>query len=139
MLTRRLRLPYTAGLVAAGIGIAFLPFSLTVDLTRDLIFTGLLPPLIFEAAFQLDWKQLRKDLPVITLLATVGVLLSAAITAAGVRYLQNWDWTSAVAFGVLIAATDPSLRGRHIQGSARARTPAGAHRVRESADEVLPP
>jgi len=107
MLTRRLRLPYTAGLVAAGIGIAFLPFSLTVDLTRDLIFTGLLPPLIFEAAFQLDWKQLRKDLPVITLLATVGVLLSAAITAAGVRYLQNWDWTSAIAFGVLIAATDP--------------------------------
>jgi len=107
MLTRRLRLPYTAGLVAAGIGIAFLPFSLTVDLTRDLIFTGLLPPLIFEAAFQLDWNQLRRDLPVITLLATVGVLLSAAITAAGVRYLQNWDWTSAIAFGVLIAATDP--------------------------------
>ncbi len=107
MLTRRLRLPYTAGLVAAGIGIAFLPYSLTVNLTRDLIFTGLLPPLIFEAAFQLDWKQLRRDLPVITMLATVGVMLSATITAAGVRYLQHWDWTSAVAFGVLIAATDP--------------------------------
>ena len=74
MLTRRLRLPYTAGLVAAGIGLALLPFSPTVSLTRDLIFTGLLPPLIFEAAFQLDWQQLRRDLPVVLVLASAGVL-----------------------------------------------------------------
>ena len=46
MLTRRLRLPYSVGLVAAGILLAVLPFALQVNLTKDLIFTGLLPPLL---------------------------------------------------------------------------------------------
>src|SRR5262249_44016152 len=107
MLTRKLRLPYTTGLVAAGIGLALLPFAPSVNLTRDLIFLVLLPPLIFEASFQLDWQQLRRDLPVILTLAGVGVILSAGVTTLGMRYLGQWDWMSACVFGVLIAATDP--------------------------------
>lgn len=107
ILTRRLRLPYSVGLVAAGMAIALLPFAPKVNLTRDVIFTGLLPPLIFEAAFALRWSELRKDLAVITTLATVGVVLSAAITTAGMHFLANWEWISALLFGALIAATDP--------------------------------
>jgi CPA1 family monovalent cation:H+ antiporter len=107
MLTRRLHLPYSAGLVAAGMVLAVLPFSPTLRLTKELLFTALLPPLIFEAAFHLDWQQLRRDLAVVVVLATVGVALSAAITAAGMYYLAHWDWLSCSVFGILIAATDP--------------------------------
>jgi CPA1 family monovalent cation:H+ antiporter len=66
-----------------------------------------LPPLVFEAAFQLPWKPLRRDLPVILLLATLGVILAAALTAAGMHYIAGWTWMAALVFGVLIAATDP--------------------------------
>ena len=52
MLTRRLHLPYSVGLVIAGTALAFLPFSQQVQLTKELLFTVLLPPLIFEAAFR---------------------------------------------------------------------------------------
>jgi CPA1 family monovalent cation:H+ antiporter len=45
MLTRRLRLPYSVGLVAAGNLLAVLPFAPKISLTKDLIFTALLPPL----------------------------------------------------------------------------------------------
>ena len=83
MLTRRLRLPYSAGLVATGMGLALLPFSPGVGLTKELLFTALLPPLIFEAAFHLPWKPLRRDLSLILVLATAGVLLSASVTAVG--------------------------------------------------------
>jgi CPA1 family monovalent cation:H+ antiporter len=107
MLTRRLRLPYSAGLVAAGMLLAVLPFAPTVQLTKELLFKALLPPLIFEAAFHLDWKQLRRDMPVVLVLASVGVAFSAAITAAGMYYLAHWDWLSCAVFGILIAATDP--------------------------------
>jgi CPA1 family monovalent cation:H+ antiporter len=107
VLANRLRVPYSVGLVLAGIGLAFVPFSADVPLTKDLIFTTLLPPLVFEAAFQLQWKPLRRDLPVILLLATLGVLLAAALTAAGMHYLAGWTWMAAFVFGVLIAATDP--------------------------------
>src|SRR5437899_9356733 len=107
MMTRRLRLPYSLGLVAAGIVLAFLPFSPHVELTKDLLFTVLLPPLIFEAALYLKWSGLRKDLPVVLVLATLGVVLSAGVTAVGMHYLANWQWLGALVFGVLIAATDP--------------------------------
>ena len=107
MLTRRLRLPYSVGLVAAGIFLALLPFAPKVSLTKDLIFTALLPPLLFEAAFNIHWDQLRRDFSVIVVLATLGVALSACVTALGMRYLAHWEWLGALVFGVLISATDP--------------------------------
>lgn len=62
---------------------------------------------MFEAALCISWKEFKKDLPVVALLATAGVVLAAAVTAAGMHYALDWDWGSAVVFGVLIAATDP--------------------------------
>ena len=107
MLTRRLRLPYTVGLVLAGMGLYFLHIYIKWHLSRDLIFSVFLPPLVFEAALFIGWREFKKDLPVVGLLATVGVLLAAAVTSTGMHFALNWDWTSSIVFGVLIAATDP--------------------------------
>ena len=107
MLARRLRVPYSIGLVVAGFGLVLLPHVPQIQLTKELIFTAFLPPLIFEAAFHLEWKELKKDLPVILTFASLGVLLSATVTAFGMRYLARWEWIGAVVFGVLISATDP--------------------------------
>jgi CPA1 family monovalent cation:H+ antiporter len=107
IVTRRLRLPYSVGLVTAGIVTALLPFWPAAGLTKELLFSVLLPPLIFDAAFSLEWKRLRKDLPVVLALATAGVVLSAGITAGGMHFLAGWQWQAALVFGVLIAATDP--------------------------------
>jgi CPA1 family monovalent cation:H+ antiporter len=107
MLARRLHLPYSVGLVIAGITLSLLPGLPQLQFSRQLIFIVLLPPLIFEAALYIRWQDLRKDLPVILAMATVGVLLSACVTTLGLHYLVNWELPSAVVFSVLIAATDP--------------------------------
>ena len=107
MVTRRLRLPYSVGLVAAGFALTLLPMGPRINFTKDLIFDLLLPPLLFEAAFYLRWTQLRREFPVVLTLASVGVLLSGGVTAAGMHYVAGWSWTSALVFGSLIAATDP--------------------------------
>ena len=107
MLTRRLKLPYSVGLVAAGMGLALLPVSPQIRFTKVLIFDALLPPLLFEAALYLRWVQLRRELPVILTLATAGVVISGAATAAGMHYLADWSWGDALVFGSLMAATDP--------------------------------
>lgn len=107
MLAQRLRVPYTVGLVLAGIALAFLPFATNLQLTKELVFSVFLPPLIFEAAFYIEWPKLWKDFPLVLTLAIVGVLLSAGATAIGMHYLAHWEWIGAVVFGVLIAATDP--------------------------------
>ena len=107
MLARRFHFPYTVGLLFAGIGLTFLPFTPGIQLTKELIFSALLPPLIFEAAIALKWGELRKVLPVVLVLASVGLILSALVTAAGMYWILGWPLISAAIFGVLIAATDP--------------------------------
>src|ERR1700689_1109387 len=107
MLTRRLHLPYTVGLVLAGMALYFSHLPIKWHLTKDLIFSVFLPPLVFEAALFIHWRDFKKELPVVTLLATAGGVLAAAGTAVGMHYALAWDWDSTIVFGVLIAATDP--------------------------------
>jgi CPA1 family monovalent cation:H+ antiporter len=107
MLTRRWGLPYSVGLVAAGVMIAFVPNAPSLPLSRDLIFNIFLPPLIFEGALLLEWKRFRRELPVTLLLSFAGVALAAAVVAGGMHWLIGWSWIGAALFGVLIAATDP--------------------------------
>jgi CPA1 family monovalent cation:H+ antiporter len=107
ILTRRLRVPYSVGLVLTGIILSLFPFFAKVPLSKELVFYVFLPPLVFEAALQIPWKELRRELPVILLLVTVGLCLSWGVTALGMRYLAGWEWISALLFGALIAATDP--------------------------------
>src|SRR5271163_2609470 len=92
MLTRRLRMPYTVGLVLAGMGLYFAHIYIKWHLSKELIFSVFLPPLVFEAALFIDWNDFKKDLPVVGLLATLGVVLAAAVTAMGMFYGLDWDW-----------------------------------------------
>jgi CPA1 family monovalent cation:H+ antiporter len=107
IISRRLKVSYSVGLVVAGIVIAVLPSGVELPLTRDLIFNIFLPPLVFEAAMQLRWKPFWRDLPATAVLAFPGVLLAAVVVAAGMHYAIGWEWMGAALFGVLIAATDP--------------------------------
>ena len=105
--TRRIGLPYSAGLVAAGLVIAIIPDTPQIPLSKNLIFGIFLPPLVFEAALQLDWRLFRRELPITLLLSFVGVALAAAVVAVGMHLFLQWSWIGAGLFGILIAATDP--------------------------------
>src|SRR6476659_10028894 len=107
MLTRRLGFPYIVGLVVAGFLIALMPSSPQLPLSRELIFNVLLPPLVFEAALQLDWKRFRGELPLTLTLAFAVVGIAALVVAVGMHAIIGWSWIGAALFGVLIAATDP--------------------------------
>lgn len=104
---RRLRLPYTVGLVVAGMSLALSRIDLGISLTHDIIFDVILPPLLFEAALNLHWNEIRRDAVPILLLSIGGVAISAAVTFLGMRAALGWPSAPALAFAVLIAATDP--------------------------------
>ena len=89
MAARKLRVPYTVGLVAAGAVLALTRYVPDLPLTRELIFTAFLPPLVFEAAFYIQWPELRRDLAPVLVLATAGVVLAATLTTLGMRYLAG--------------------------------------------------
>jgi CPA1 family monovalent cation:H+ antiporter len=104
---RRLHLPYAAGLVAAGMALPLAGPAWHVRMAPDVIYNVLLPPLIFEAALQLDLRRFARDLGLTLTLALPGMALTAAIVAAGMMSLLGWTLAAASLFGTLIAATDP--------------------------------
>ena len=77
MTARRWKVPYAVGLVLAGIALGAVTDLPQVPLTEPLILFVLLPPLIFDAAISTAWFELRRDLGLVLLLATVGVLVTA--------------------------------------------------------------
>ena len=124
LIARRLHLPYTVGLVLTGIGLSLAHAGQGAALTPHLISEAFLPPLLFEAALTLRWRELRRDGLPIAVLSTVGVAVSALLAASGMAYLAHWPWTAALLFGVLIAATDPvsviaTFKENKIQGRVR--------------------
>ena len=52
-------------------------------LTHDFIFDVILPPLLFEAALSIHWRELRRDMLPVVVLSTLGVVISAVVVAAG--------------------------------------------------------
>ncbi len=114
LVARRLRIPYTVGLVLAGLGLGAVHPDYGIHLTKDLLYSVFLPGLLFEAAYHLDFSVFRKSWRAILALAVPGVV--AAITVDGVHPRRDLvrdvlehrlAWPTALVFAALIAATDP--------------------------------
>lgn len=103
---RRLRVPYTVGLVLIGL-LLTLYGGYEVVISPNLILALLVPPLIFEAAFHLRFNELRYNLATILALAIPGVLLTTIIVAAIVSWGTGLAITVTLVFGALVSATDP--------------------------------
>lgn len=116
---RRLRIPYTVSLVLVGLVLGALQLIQAPLLTRDILFMVFLPGLIFEAAFNLNFENLRRDWLAVLGLALPGVIVSIALTAALLvyaseafhrvlgTYFPEVGWPLALVFGAAVAATDP--------------------------------
>jgi CPA1 family monovalent cation:H+ antiporter len=104
---RKLRLPFTIGLVFSGIGMAFMKPDCGTHLTHELLFDMILPPLLFEAALSLSWRELITDAAPLFALAGVGTFVSASFVAFAMISFLDWPVPSALVFSALITATDP--------------------------------
>jgi len=105
---RRIRLPYTVSLVLVGLFLSVQRFiAIEVELTPELILAIFVPPLIFEAAFHLDFRLLRENLIPILVLAVPGVIAATLLISGVVSLGTGLAFSTATVFGALIAATDP--------------------------------
>jgi len=100
------KVPYTLMLVITGMGLALLNIRFFTP-SPELILWIFLPPLLFEASWNLNWKDLRRDLIPISLYVTIGVV----ITILGIAFpLAQWSGVSipvALLIGACLSATDP--------------------------------
>lgn len=107
LLTRHLKQPYTIALVFVGLAIAFLKVFPEIKLTQKAVFTFILPPLLFQGAMHMPFKDLKKNWESILLLAIPGVVLSTFCIGYIMHLALGWDLFVAMLFGALITPTDP--------------------------------
>jgi monovalent cation:H+ antiporter, CPA1 family len=100
------KIPYTLLLVIVGLGLAYVNVRL-VNLSPELILEIFLPPLLFEAAWNVPWKSLKEYWIPCALFAVVGVLISILGVAYPLHLLQNLPFAIALVLGAALAATDP--------------------------------
>lgn len=100
------QIPYTLLLVIVGLGLAFVDVRL-VDLSPELILSIFLPPLLFEAAWNLKWSELKRELLPICLYAVFGVLIAIVGIALGLNQLAGVSLSTALLIGASLSATDP--------------------------------
>lgn len=107
VVARLVRIPYTVGLVIAGLIIGLVPHHVTLTLTPDLITFVFLPALLFAGAWNMPLDELRRNWVPIALLATVGVVIGIVVADALLVLGAGLSVRTALVFGAIVAATDP--------------------------------
>ncbi|MEO7976044.1 Na+/H+ antiporter [Flavobacterium sp.] len=87
MLANKIKVAYPILLVLAGLVISFIPGVPIINIQPELIFFIFLPPLLYEAAWTVSWKEMWKWRRIITSFAFVVVFLSALSVALVANYL----------------------------------------------------
>jgi CPA1 family monovalent cation:H+ antiporter len=115
--SRLVRLPYSSVLVMAGYVTSELAVMSGIDTGiraenfHALIFYVFIPVLVFESAYKINKKLLLKNILPIVILAVIGVLSTASLTAAGlyfgIAHPAGFPLIAALLAGSILAATDP--------------------------------
>jgi monovalent cation/hydrogen antiporter len=107
ILAKRLQIAYPIVMVVGGLCLSLLPHAPRVSLNPSLVFLVILPPLLFLAAFHISWREFRRNLLSIIMLAFGLVSFTIFGSAAAVRMLiPAFDWHLGLVLGSVIAATD---------------------------------
>src|SRR5262249_26223657 len=107
VLAQKLKTPYPIVLVIAGLALSFIPSVPQIQLDPEVVFLVVLPPLLYSGAWLTSWRDFRKNIVSITMLA-IGLV---SFTAIGVAYAAPWvfkgfDWRLGFVLGAVLSTTD---------------------------------
>ena len=107
ILARRMRFPYAVALVIGGLIVEESHLIAVPRIDPPVVLFAFLPPLLFDAAFRLDARELRLVLRPVLLLAIPGVLVTTLVVGGLVSLALGLPIGVALLFGSLVSATDP--------------------------------
>jgi Na+/H+ antiporter len=111
ILASRLRVPTAVLLVITGVVLALIPGLPTIELAPEVVLLLVLPPVIYNAAVAMDWREFRGNLRPISMLAVGSVLFTAAATAAATHLLLGMPWPVGFVLGAIVSPPDTMAPG----------------------------
>src|SRR5436190_2589451 len=106
LLAEPLRIPYPILLVIGGLVLGFAPGVPDITLPPDMVLVGILPPLLYSAAYNTGLRELRRNLRAISLLALGLVTMTTLSVAAVARSVIGLSWAGAF---VLVRVASPTV------------------------------
>lgn len=103
----KIKLPYPILLVIAGIAIGFIPSMGEIEINPEIIFLLFLPPLLYDASFNISPKDFKTNISTIGTLAISLVFLTTLGIAVVAHYIiPGMTWPLAFVLGSILSATD---------------------------------
>ncbi|WP_245680494.1 potassium/proton antiporter [Bacillus marinisedimentorum] len=62
--------------------------------------------ILFEGGLQTEWKRVRKVMGASVSMATIGVLLTAAVIGIAAKFILGLSWLEGLLFGAIVGSTD---------------------------------
>ncbi len=103
---RWLRLAYPILLVVGGLLLSLQPWAPRYELPPQVIMLVFLPPLLYAAAFNTEWRAFRTQLRAISLLAVGLVAFTTVLVAAACHYLLDFPWPVGFVLGAIVSPPD---------------------------------
>ena len=105
VLAHKIALPYPIVLVLGGLALSFVPGLPEVRLNPDVVFYFVLPALIYPAALFTSWRDFRRNLRPILLLA-IGLVLATTLAVAWIAHsiVPALPLAAAFALGAIVSA-----------------------------------
>lgn len=103
-----LHVPYPILLVLGGLALAFVPGLPELELNPELVLVGILPPLLYAAAFFTSLREFASNTRPIGLLAVGLVLVTTVSVAALAHEIVGIGWAPAFVLGAVVSPTDPT-------------------------------
>jgi CPA1 family monovalent cation:H+ antiporter len=107
LLAQKLQTPYPIVLVIAGLVLSVIPGTPQIQLNPTLVFSVVLPPLLYSAAWLTSWPEFRHNLVSIVSVACglVGFTI-IGVAIAGPWMFAGFDWRVGVILGAVVAPSD---------------------------------
>jgi Na+/H+ antiporter len=103
----RIRMPYPILLIIAGIVVGFIPALPDIELDPQIIFLIFLPPLLYDAAFNISYSEFKTNRNTIGTLAISLVFITTLGIAVVAHYLiPGMSWPLSFVLGAILSATD---------------------------------
>ena len=107
MLATKLRVAYPIVLVVAGLLISFIPGLPAIKVNPELIFFIVLPPLLFDAAWDISFKEMKKWYRIIGSFAFLVVLFTAlAVAVVANHYIPGFSIALGFLLGGIVSPPD---------------------------------
>ena len=102
-----IKIPYPVLLIIGGIAVGFIPSLRPIDINPEIIFLIFLPPLLYDAAFNISFKEFKTNINTIATLS-IGLVFITAIGIAVVAHymIPGMSWPVSFVLGAILSATD---------------------------------